>query len=332
MHNFPIVLQTSESCPTLRNCPHLEAFEGQGKQSYSRHTKYYLYHPMTSNAYGFYVPQVQPRRLEELHVERSYLLSSLQQENTKATELLRKLPSLEETLVRSQIPHEKRRARKQIGWLSYRIGETTRQEKTILNRLCQLAQEIQLREKRNQIEIEQHYCGLTYISPVVPFYGMQQVYFKPTTSYYQPQEFPFPYVPTPKVTHLEPQCETRGFSWPNPLQNQVARMPAEIWSLLSPERYQYPPQRCFYSEKQTKAFATTAFEKPPRLRRSSSMSDVMGVELLATHTPPVEPSRMERHNSTGGKGSVKIWSGDEGGDTEAETSGSYQYSGYYINR
>ena len=119
-----------------------------GRKTLPRHRPEYTYHPMfqsmTSNRYGLFIPQSQPRSFEELHAERSYLLGSLQQHNFKATELLRRLAILEETIITSEEYHIRRRTRKQIGFLRHRINDTTHQEMTILNRLGQLSHEIQL--------------------------------------------------------------------------------------------------------------------------------------------------------------------------------------------
>lgn len=167
---------------------------------------YPMFPNITPNSYGLYTAQPQPCS-KEFHAERSYLLSSLQQENIKATDLLRKLPPLEEKLAFSEIAYVRRRARKQIGWLRYRINETTRQERTILNRLAQLAQEIQERGQRNQFECEQRhpYHGQAFSNPASLCLQRQQLHFTPITPPYQPQEFPFPLV------HTQQQHQPRGF-------------------------------------------------------------------------------------------------------------------------
>lgn len=120
--------------------------------------------PMTSNSYGLFIPPSQPHPFEGLHAEQFYLLNILQQENIKATDLLRKLLSLEDILLVSQIVHT-RRTRKQMGWLRYRINEIIRQEQFILNRLGQLAQEIQTQERCNRIEHGQRHHGGALTAP-----------------------------------------------------------------------------------------------------------------------------------------------------------------------
>lgn len=276
---------------------------------------------MTSNSYGLSTPPQPPRRLEELYAERSYLLSNLQQENFKATDLLRKLPPLEETLTPSHSSQTRRRARKQIGWLRYRINETTRQERTIMNRLRQLAQEIRSRERCNQIESEQRRYGSNISSP---YYNMQHLFSLGTPQLHL-QEYPFPYVPTPQQ-----QPQTAEFPWRQSFHDHVSEMPSDMLSPLS------PTASCYMSrswEVDTQTRGTASSNSLTRGQRSSSLSS-LDVKLLSTNTPPVPPSKIKRHSIAGCSDVVKIWSDEkeEGLDSMDGSSESSQYSGYYVNR
>lgn len=114
--------------------------------------------PMKMNQHSkFQNPHVKispPRSFEDLHRERTYLLSSLQQEDHKATELLKRLPPLEVLMQNPTSRSGHRKAKRQLGWLRHRLGETTKQEKSILARLGQLSWEIQSRERLVQIDCE----------------------------------------------------------------------------------------------------------------------------------------------------------------------------------
>lgn len=278
------------------------------------------------SSYGLFTPPQRLPRLEELYAERSYLLSNLQQENFKATDLLRKVPPLEETLMRGQSSQTRRRARKQIGWLRYRINETTRQERTIMNRLGELAHEIRSKERRSQIESEQRQYGSNISSPVGLYYGAQQT-FSPVTPQVHLQEYPFPCVPTPQQQH-----ETGGFPWRQSCHEHVSEMPSDIFnpmSTLGLTARPYP-SRILANDTQTRATAST--NSLLRGQRSSSLSS-LDVKLLSTNTPPVPISKIRR-KSVGCSDAFKLSSNkkEEGHDSTDESSESSQYSGYYVLR
>jgi hypothetical protein len=86
------------------------------------------------------------RSIEQLEVERSYLLSRLYYEDRKATSLLKSLKNLEDTVQQGLESRRDRGARKKLGYLRYRICECTEQEKAILARLDHIAAELQLRK------------------------------------------------------------------------------------------------------------------------------------------------------------------------------------------
>jgi len=111
------------------------------------------------NGVPFYF-SAQNLSFERLHSERLYLVNSLQREDCKATDLLKRITDLEETFDNVTIPsHIRKRARKQLGWLKYRMNETTRQEKSIIDQLGKVTIDIQQKERWSRIEAERLYRG-----------------------------------------------------------------------------------------------------------------------------------------------------------------------------
>lgn len=110
------------------------------------------------------------RSFDDLHAQCSYLLDSLQAENRKATELLRSITALEESLRQMNDSFSARRpTRKKLGWFKSRLEETSRQEKRILARLGQLTYEIQATERWVQIENERRQYELLQQHPYLNF-------------------------------------------------------------------------------------------------------------------------------------------------------------------
>lgn len=268
---------------------------------------------ITPNVYGPYKLQPQPRSFETLQAERSYLLSSLQQENIKATDLLRKLRPFEEALVRSDISQIRRRARKQILWLRYRINETTRQEVTILNRLHQLEQEMQGRESWIQIEHEHEHGqhGQNLSGPTSPSDSMQQLPFTPITQQRLLHEYPI-------QTPLHKEYDARGFPWQQSIWDYTSEMPSEIFSPLSPQGYQRLAENLTFST-QTGDFAAAALTAPTGGERSPSLN-ILDVEWLKTNTQSVNIQRNKRH-STGSRGASKLWSDKKESNIEGKDGG-----------
>lgn len=112
------------------------------------------------SAYGFPQPPYADlwapwiRSFEELQVERSYLISSLQREDSKATDLLKKIRYLQESCHDAMEGSVHRKLKKQLGHFKNRMCQCTKQEKTILARLGQVTYEIQSKERWNRIENE----------------------------------------------------------------------------------------------------------------------------------------------------------------------------------
>jgi hypothetical protein len=98
----------------------------------------------------------QPRSFEELHIERSYLLNCLQRADNRATDLLKNIRDLEESLYNG-LPDRLRIARRKLGGMKKRMHECTVQEKAILARLGQVAYEIQYNERLRRIENDRLY-------------------------------------------------------------------------------------------------------------------------------------------------------------------------------
>jgi hypothetical protein len=233
-------------------------------------------------------------RLEELYIERSYLLNNVQQETLKVMELLRKLSSLEETMVRSQSSKARRRARKQTAWLRYRINLATCQQRTILNRLGQLAQEIGSSEQRNQLHSEQL---STLSSTEISYYGIQQISCSPLSPESYIQESFFPLIPT-----QQPQCENGGISRPW-VFGHVSQMPSDKSSPLSPTAC-HGANWAIGIDTQTRAVATPTSESLSRGQRSSSINS-LDLKLLSTNMRTISISDRKRH-STGSYAVLKL--------------------------
>lgn len=109
----------------------------------------------------------------ELLAEHTYLLNTLNIENHKATNLLRRIPALEHFLLGDGAPSQKRKTRKQLGWLKHRFEEASRQERTILQRLGQFTWELQQMERLRLLEEQRRIIQLTSrnetkFNPAVP--------------------------------------------------------------------------------------------------------------------------------------------------------------------
>ena len=100
-------------------------------------------------------PDLLNRSAPDLQVEHSYLLHGLAIVSQKANGLLRRIPPLEKYLKDdSHTTKEKRKTRKQLGWLKCRLAEASRQEQILHQRLGQLACEMQQRQRLILLEVE----------------------------------------------------------------------------------------------------------------------------------------------------------------------------------
>jgi hypothetical protein len=142
------------------------------------------------------------RYIEDLRIERTYLLNSLRIENERATDLLNRVPQFENGVVDNALPQMRRRMRKQLGWVRHRLNETNQQEQAIMVRLGQLMEEIRWAEERNmQVEMESRQLQQMHDNAV---HSMQMLHLDPTTPMFQPDgfQFPFPDGNFPDQSHI----------------------------------------------------------------------------------------------------------------------------------
>lgn len=170
-----------------------------------------------------YIPlEPLPRSFGNLHTERCYLLSSLQHENDKATELLGKITKLEKLIDRDEPGSRVGRARKQLAWLKNRLYEATSQERAILGRLGEISQEIQCRERVGQIENEVLQPQiLNYQIPTLPRH-MQQTQLNPNSRVFVPLGNQIPcvqYRPVQLASQWEMPVTYGTISWGYPMPN-----------------------------------------------------------------------------------------------------------------
>lgn len=127
-------------------------------------------------------PYTPLRSFDELQTERSYLLNSLQREDYKATELLKKIRDLQEGFQGVVEGPICRNLKKKLGYLKSRMSQCTKQEKMILARLGQVTYEIQSKERWNRIEYERlqrwncHGLHQMHLDATCPEFTPQNVY------------------------------------------------------------------------------------------------------------------------------------------------------------
>ncbi|EPE34839.1 hypothetical protein GLAREA_10534 [Glarea lozoyensis ATCC 20868] len=134
-----------------------------------------------------------PRYIEDLRTERTYLLNTLRIENERARELLNRVPLLECGVVDNQVPQMRRKMRKQLGWIRHRLNETNQQEQAIMARLGQLMEQIRLAENRRiQMEMESFNFQCMHDTAVN---NMQSLHLDPRTPHFHPEGgYPFPVI------------------------------------------------------------------------------------------------------------------------------------------
>ncbi|KAE8442566.1 hypothetical protein EG329_003053 [Mollisiaceae sp. DMI_Dod_QoI] len=204
-----------------------------------------------------------PLSFDDLHHERSHLLTSLQHENLKATALLRKITPLENDIVNGNISYTKRKMKHQLGWFKRRLEETAHQERAILSRLGDLTFQIQQRERSNQVEDEysqfeaqRRYEMLNY-GPNTEL--VQPIYPDPTFAPYYPRE-PMPNHRRPRVPEWQ-----RQYTDGSRQQNIPELLPEECHSEeISP--------RHISENNYTEAKACNS-SRPAFVRRTVSMND-----------------------------------------------------------
>lgn len=276
----------------------------QGHQIQNHNAQYPMPFAPGYQNHAFATPMSQARSLENLITERSYLLNSLQQENSKATDLLRRIPSLEASLTPDGEPKEQRKMRKHLGWLKHRLGESNRQEKAILARLGQLTYEIQSIERWSQVEQERLYLlhqQQLLTNPPLPTPGLEPVGMNAIAPVFQQEGFPFPpqwsYVQWPQQpgqAHARP-----SFQWdPHEHPSEIPpRSPNDDEDQVSPGDT---------SDRTQEKVLVKATRKPPLTHRSSSMNSAE-LDSLSTSTTPRPRPVTQRHSIPTIPGHSTIW-------------------------
>ncbi|KAK4196800.1 hypothetical protein QBC40DRAFT_286596 [Triangularia verruculosa] len=104
-----------------------------------------------ANSYVAAVQSLDPRPLEQLHNERSYLVYNLQKQGQRATRLFQKYAALEVLMSGTQSPAETKKTKREMASLQNKISESTQQEQLILIRLGELHIELQNRDRWMQV-------------------------------------------------------------------------------------------------------------------------------------------------------------------------------------
>lgn len=105
------------------------------------------------------------RSVLDIQIEYTYIQSNLAIASTKANDLLRQIPMLEQSLTRHTSSREVRKNKKQLGWVKSRLAEATRQEQILLQRLGHVAWEIQQRQRQLLLDEERRSLGHSSCSP-----------------------------------------------------------------------------------------------------------------------------------------------------------------------
>jgi hypothetical protein len=208
--NFPAIPMFSYSIPTHEELPTMIPSN--------------YYYPMFQNGFnnhGLDILNSIPPAINNLHRERAYLLDSLQHENLKATQLLRKLTPLEEYIKREYYPFNKSKMRKQVSWLKRRLNKMSQQEKAILAQLGQVAYQIQMRERSTQLQNE--FLTQAQWLPINYDFSIEQIQdrrLNPAVPPFQPRAFGPNHVP---ATVWQQQYHQEGHNW----QEYTSDLPRE---------------------------------------------------------------------------------------------------------
>ncbi|KAL2021335.1 hypothetical protein VTK56DRAFT_7306 [Thermocarpiscus australiensis] len=104
-----------------------------------------------ASAYMSLVHTLDPRSLDELHNERSYLLYDLQKQGDRATRLFQKYAALEARLSNAQTATEAKKCTRAAARVRAKIAESMRQEQLILLRLGEIHVELQNRARWTRV-------------------------------------------------------------------------------------------------------------------------------------------------------------------------------------
>ncbi|PVH74952.1 hypothetical protein DL98DRAFT_593584 [Cadophora sp. DSE1049] len=259
--------------------------------------------PQTSDYFRFPAWNTQTtdaplRALEELHLERSYLIDSLQAQTQTASQLMRKIPALEFKLQQPNLRPLHRKIRKQLGWVKSRLGQSGLQEQTISFRLDQLASEIQTREQWSRIEQEQQRLEtyqreqvLGYQQGLCDGLQMRRMSLDPEQPEFRPQGL-FPHMFWPESQ----QQGVNGYQTTEDTSEYTSEPPPEA----SDENSQNELTRCEF------AVGKYNSHNPSLSRRSASM-DGVDLRLLATNNLMVPVSTHKRHSYPSLPGCLGIW-------------------------
>jgi hypothetical protein len=259
--------------------------------------------------YSLNTPMSQARFLEDLFTERAYLLNSLQQENFKATDLLRRILSAQANLNPEGLSNVQRKVRKQLGWLKHRLDETNRQEKAILARVGQLTYGIQSIDRWSQVEIERQHQQQLLNTPLPIYPGLQPMSLSLMSLEFQPQDYQ---LPSPQWSHIEwlQQLYPPGYGEPSfqmPLQEYLSELPTtsrDDEEPVSPMDTEHLDNRV--------VVATESRKRPPFVTRSSSLNSAE-LDVLSTSStlsvPPNQPPKgtaFPRSQSTRRYGNLQL--------------------------
>ncbi|KAG4442177.1 hypothetical protein IFR05_002335 [Cadophora sp. M221] len=228
------------------------------------------------------------RALEELHLERTYLLDSLHAQIQATTQLTQKIPFLESKFHQPHSRPVHRKLRKQIGWLRSRLGQSSLQEKTISSRIDQLSSEIQAEQQWTLMEQEQQRLEMYHRDQVLGYQqglcdGLQmRMPLNPEQPTFQPQGY-FPQMSwpewQPEQSLNEYQTTDETSSYPSDLSNEIQE------SEVSPNE----------STRNEYTIVGYNSHRPELSRRSASVGNV-DLGFLATNTPFLQGSTLKRHS------------------------------------
>lgn len=246
-------------------------------------------YPFPNCGHNLTIPELQQHRYDQLRTERTYLLGVLQKENEKATDLLRKLRPLEDTLSLARSNHLHRAAKKELGWLRRRIKEGARQEENILTRLDQVSHEIQSQERRNQIHPDRsngfqitsnhRHLGVFVQGEAGP------ARLNPLSRVFQPQRYS---VPQPSwILQPAPQVnETNNYFGPLSNLPTASGLPTQLYDHAEKS----PSEDISGKVEQVVEYET--YQQPTVIHRSSSMNgaefDMLATEVTFPSTPQLK--------------------------------------------
>ncbi|PBP26829.1 hypothetical protein BUE80_DR002188 [Diplocarpon rosae] len=280
-----------------------------------------------------------PRSFEDLHLERAYLVDSLQQQNHRVTQLLRRISHLEEKLSQDGFHFVRRKNKKHIGWLKCQLDEITQQEQSILARLGQVTYEIQSRERWAQVEHERRQHDMQQQEHFFNYqqglcHGIQQMQrmqLNPAPQEFQPREWFAP-------PYLNPQTEWPG--WPV-WQRQGIVGPFDIIDpTYAPQPAAETPDSGEVSPRNAEGYdyflaGANALYGSTASQRSASMDRVQ-LLILSTNTVTTPIPGHKRHSFPSLPGPSEIWqptaaeqAAVEASEEEKEYGG---YVGFYVKQ